>query len=105
MSNIQQSKIPAFASLEEAAAFWDTHDSSEFEDEWEPVDVEISPNLTSWRTFSVRIEYAAFAQMRTIAQQQGISAPELARVWLLDALARATSKDKGGDPKPTSNAD
>ena len=37
-----RSRIPDFASLEEEAEFWDTHDSTEFEDEWEPVDLEVA---------------------------------------------------------------
>lgn len=32
-----KSRIPAFSSTEEEAEFWDTHDSAEFEDEFETV--------------------------------------------------------------------
>ena len=32
-----KSRIPHFNSIEEEAEFWDTHDSTEFEDEWEEV--------------------------------------------------------------------
>lgn len=33
-----QSRIPIFKSLEEEAAFWDTHSSEEFADELTPVE-------------------------------------------------------------------
>lgn len=36
-------KRPASASVAEEAAFWDAHDTSEFEDEFEPVRLGVSP--------------------------------------------------------------
>lgn len=36
-NNRQKSRIPAFASREEEAAFWDTHDITEYLDELKPV--------------------------------------------------------------------
>jgi hypothetical protein len=38
-------RIPAFANIEEEAAFWDTHDFTDFQDEWSPVEVTIGPEL------------------------------------------------------------
>ncbi len=38
-------KIPAFSSIEEEAAFWDTHDTTEFSEEWTPVEVKIGGDL------------------------------------------------------------
>lgn len=34
----EKSRIPRFKSIEEEAAFWDSHDSTEFEDEFVEVD-------------------------------------------------------------------
>ncbi|GEM_PF-4844755 len=50
MNNIRratESAIPEFKSIQEEAVFWDTHDTSEFEDEFEPVDLQVSPELRS----------------------------------------------------------
>ncbi|MGH2561555.1 MAG: hypothetical protein ACRDJH_21015 [Thermomicrobiales bacterium] len=38
-------RIPEFASLKEEAEFWDTPSTTEFEDEWEPVEVEVARPL------------------------------------------------------------
>ena len=43
-------RIPAFADIEEEAAFWDTHDLTEFLDEFWPVEVTIGPELAEWVT-------------------------------------------------------
>ena len=39
--------IPRFATREEEAEFWDTHDFTDYWDELEPANVLFSPNLTS----------------------------------------------------------
>lgn len=59
-----KARIPDFRSLEEEAEFWDTHDLTEFEDELEPVEFEI-------------------------AKPKGLGASTLARMWILEELARA----------------
>jgi hypothetical protein len=41
MDKKKKSKIPEFKSIAEEAAFWDTHDTTEFEDEFEDVEVEM----------------------------------------------------------------
>ena len=39
--------IPQFATREEEAEFWDTHDFTDYWDDLEPVNVAVSPNLES----------------------------------------------------------
>ena len=46
--------IPDFATRQEEADFWDTHDFADYWDDWEPVDVKFSDDLTSW--FAVPID-------------------------------------------------
>src|SRR5687767_14443285 len=81
------SKIPTFASLEEEAAFWDGHDLGEFEDELEPVEVEVDPNLG--HVLSVRVEAAEIRRLGAIARQRGVGVVELARLLVLEGLNRA----------------
>lgn len=38
----QTCKVPKFTSIEEEAAFWDSHDSTEFEDEFDPVAIQVA---------------------------------------------------------------
>ena len=82
------SRIPDFASIEEAAAFWDSHDSTEFEDEWEPVEVEVLPDLRSVRVVEIELDDETADQLYALARQRGGKASEIARVWLRDALTR-----------------
>ncbi|MGQ9628521.1 MAG: CopG family antitoxin [Anaerolineae bacterium] len=45
-------KIPEFKSYEEEAEFWATHDSTDYLDDMEPVEIEIDPNVKSPRDLS-----------------------------------------------------
>ena len=40
------SRIPEFASIEEEAAFWDTHSTADYEDEFKPVRVRFAKGLS-----------------------------------------------------------
>lgn len=44
------SRIPAFSSREEEAAWWDTHDITDYLDELKPVNVRFAKNLSEGRT-------------------------------------------------------
>lgn len=42
---MERGKEPIFKSIEEEAEFWDTHDTEEFADEFEPVEVKFARPL------------------------------------------------------------
>jgi len=43
-------RIPAFNSIEEEADFWDTHDFTDFAEEWRPVEVTVGGELANCLT-------------------------------------------------------
>jgi predicted DNA binding CopG/RHH family protein len=73
-----------FGSLEEAGAFWDTHDSTDYEQYMKEVqfDVELKK-----RSHEVRISDPVLRQVRRIARQQGVATETLVNVWLLEKVA------------------
>jgi hypothetical protein len=46
-------QIPAFQNLDEEAAFWDTHDTADFEDEFKPVQVRFAKHLSEESTYTL----------------------------------------------------
>jgi hypothetical protein len=80
-------RVPTFASVEEEAAFWDTHDSTEFEDEFEDApNVRFVPEGTLSATITIRVDPEMLAALRERARLAG-SAPEvLVRQWIADHL-------------------
>ena len=83
-------RIPAFSSVEEEAAFWDSHDVTEFEDELQVVtDVKFVPSDPS-RTLTVRLVREAMEALRHEARHRGVDPATLAGDWIRDRLMGAT---------------
>ena len=80
-------KVPEFKTVQEAAEFWDTHSTEDFPDFWEPTDLEFAPDWKSVFEFRVQIEYSLYTQLRARAEDQGMSAEELAAAWIEARLA------------------
>ncbi|MGH9847533.1 MAG: CopG family antitoxin [Blastocatellia bacterium] len=68
-----------FASLEEAAEFWDTHDSADYEEFMR--DVECKVDLKS-RQYLISLDGDLFRKVSSIAQAKGISSETLVNLWV-----------------------
>ena len=80
----KRGRIPEFASLEEEAKFWDTHDTTDYEAEFKPVKVRFAKNLSEGIT--VRFDPETLAKLRAEARKKGIGPTTLARMWILEHL-------------------
>ena len=81
--------IPQFATREEEAEFWDTHDFTDYWDEFEPVKVVVGPNLTS--SFRVPLDGKALTQICQYANANGVDVGTLLRKWILERLQEVNS--------------
>ena len=77
-------RIPSFNNIEEEAAFWDSHDFTDFADEATPVEVTIGPELADRLT--VRLDQADRQEMARRARAKGVDLSTLARLWLEERL-------------------
>lgn len=85
-------RIPAFASIEDEAAFWDSHDVTEFVGaELQPVEVKIGADLADRLT--VRLDRADREQLVRQAKVKGLGPSTLARVWLKERLRQESETD------------
>jgi hypothetical protein len=87
----ETSKIPHFASIEEEAEFWDTHDFTDFEDEFEDVD---TSDHIPMSTFGVFLTDEERTIIDTKARALNMRPWRLAKQWILEGLARETSPKK-----------
>lgn len=79
--------IPAFASRAEEAEFWDTHDITDYLDEFTVVDrdeVTVDESLSTGIT--VRLTPEMLRRLRAQAKQKGIGPSTLARMWIVEHL-------------------
>lgn len=77
-------RIPSFANVEEEAAFWDTHDFTDFADESTPVQVAVGQELGERLT--LRLDRADRQALLRRAREKGVGPSTLARIWLKERL-------------------
>ena len=78
------SRIPEFANIEDEAAFWDTHSTADYEDEFKPVRVRFAKGLSTGVT--IRFDPETLRRLRAIAQEQRMGPTTLIRMWVLERL-------------------
>lgn len=77
--------VPAFADLQEAADFWDSHSPLDFPDDFEEAEIRISRVVRDGR-LTVDLDRVAFDRLREVASREGIDPSALARSWILEHL-------------------
>ena len=77
--------IPDFASVEEEAAFWDTHSPLDYPREWREVP-RAEGHKPLGHILGVRLDAATLDKLATIARKKGVGPSTLARMWLLERL-------------------
>jgi hypothetical protein len=76
----QRDPLPEhFDSVEEAAEFWDTHDSADYEEYMR--DVECNVEIKQ-RTYLVSLDGDLYRKVRAIAQEKGVPAETLVNLWI-----------------------
>ena len=86
-------RIPAFANVEEEAAFWDTHDFTDFAEESTPVQVTVGQELAERLT--LRLDRADREKLIKHAREKGIGPTTLARIWLKERLRQEAAAEPG----------
>ena len=85
-------RIPAFQNIEEEAAFWDSHDVTEFVGkELTPVGVTIGGDLADRLT--VRLERADREALDRRARDKGVGPSTLVRMWVKERLRQEAAAE------------
>ena len=82
----RKSRIPTFKTIEEEAAFWDTHSSEEFADELTPVENVKFVKARPKKALTVRFDEDTFEELAREASEKGIGPSTLARMLILEHL-------------------
>jgi predicted DNA binding CopG/RHH family protein len=86
---MKKTKLPRTDSIQKLAEFWDKHDLTDFEDELEEV---AEPVFVRSDAIKVHLESGQAEAVQQMAQAKGVSREELIRAWILQKLARRTTK-------------
>lgn len=71
-----------FSSIEEAAAFWDSHDFADYWDETSEVEIDVQAPRRQWIVLATHLA----AQTAERAQQEGVSVETLVNLWIAERL-------------------
>ncbi len=85
----KKSRIPKFKNIQEEAEFWDTHSTTEFEDEWEQMDDDIEFIVVRGqpkKPMTIRLEPDVVTLLTQEAKSVGVGASTLARMAVLKYL-------------------
>ncbi len=82
-----KSRIPEFKSREEEAAWFDTHDLADYQDEFKTVQVRFAKDLSAG--LNIRLDPRSLEQLRTVAHEKGIGPTTLVRMWVKEHLNAA----------------
>jgi len=92
--NPTPSRIPEFASIEEEAEFWDTHSSTDFEDEFEHVE-DFQIEVVRGRGYlSFRMDEELLKSIEKQASDSGIEVEALIQKWIEVGLSSVMRKPR-----------
>ena len=90
----RQSRIPKFASREEEAEFWDTHDIADYWDELKPVRVAFSKKFD--HAVLVQFDSDTFDKVHRFASERGVFPDALIHDWIVERLKEVSLAEKTG---------
>lgn len=93
-------KIPEFKSEEEEVKFWDNHDSTEYLDEFETVEIKVVPELEKKilnkselkKPVTLRLEPSQIEAVKNIAGKKGLPYQTLIRMWVVEGIRKERIK-------------
>lgn len=81
-------KLPEFKTEGEEAEFWATHDSTDFLDDTEPVDVTFVDARPPKKQISLRLDAETIDELKAVARRKGLGYQTLIRMWVMERLAQ-----------------
>ena len=76
----ENKKIPGFKSYEEMAEFWDTHDLTDYWEQTEPAEFEVSPQAR--RRYLVSLDRDLLLRVQKMARIRGLATESLVNLFL-----------------------
>ncbi|MCW5851209.1 MAG: hypothetical protein KIT87_14130 [Anaerolineae bacterium] len=93
MSEDRVSSISKSRTIEEMAAFWDTHSLADYEDQTHEVEMSFAPSAS--RAY-IGIEPELLEELRRIARERHVSLQTLVNVWLRQRVDQVLAQTPTG---------
>ena len=93
-------ELPRFGSEKEEAEFWDTHNSLDYIESDEQVEIELAPELAAkirersrTKRVTLRLRVSQIEAAKEIARKKDIPYQTLMRSWIAEGIRREQAKD------------
>ena len=80
----KNSRIPEFKNREEESTWFDTHDMTDYQDEFKTIKGKFAKNLSEGIT--IRLDAKTLNKLRLKAHKKGLGPTTLARMWIKENL-------------------
>lgn len=88
------SKIPRFKNEDEERNFWATHDLTDYLDQFEPVELDLSNLKPSTETISLRLPQYLLARIKEMANFKDVPYQSLIKIFLAERVNRELQASK-----------
>jgi hypothetical protein len=89
----RRSRIPTFATVEDEAAFWDSHDTADFEDELEPIENVVFESVRSSQGLMVRFDGDILERVDRIATATGSDSRSVIKRMVEEGIRHESERD------------
>ena len=79
-------RIPKFATEQEEAEFWSTHDSTEFVEDTDTVDITFFDDRQPKKQIALRLDGDTIDALKAVARRKGVGYQTLIRLWVNERL-------------------
>ena len=87
--NTAEQRIPEFQNRQEMAEWFEKHDFLDYPAEFKEVSADqVSESPVLSQTHSIRLSDSLFEERRNQAEERGIEATALARMWVIERLKK-----------------
>lgn len=82
MSKKNIKKIPRFKNEDEEREFWSVHSPLDYQDNWKPVQFDLSELKPSTKTISIRLPESMIDQLKRLANKRDVPYQSLLKILL-----------------------
>ncbi|MDP2936863.1 MAG: CopG family antitoxin [Dehalococcoidia bacterium] len=97
LKETKKSRLPRFRTVQEEAEFWDTHDTTEFEEEFTETRARFARPLD--HILAVRLEAKTLSELARVAERLGIGPSTLVRMWVMEHLRQLGGESESNTPE------
>ncbi|MBU3979488.1 BrnA antitoxin family protein [Patescibacteria group bacterium] len=81
-----KNKIPKFKNEDEEREFWATHDTTDYLDNFEPIDLQFPSLKPTTKTISIRLPESMINQLKRLANKRDVPYQSLLKILLGEKL-------------------